>query len=171
MVSRHGEVKITDFGVARALKDAASSHTQHVVGHRGYLAPEQARGKPIDPRADIFPAGVILWELLAGRRLFRGETEAATMQSLLYGEIPLVSSLRPEIDQRWDALVGKALARDPEDRWPTARRMLAERDDLSDSTTDGAPQRLGALVARLAGEPPTGDEGETVVDTSPPAVE
>src|SRR5688572_19178554 len=91
LVSRNGEVKIADFGVARALKDAVVGETRSVAGHIAYMAPEQARGTVVDPRSDLFAVAVMLWELLAGARLFRRENEAATLNALLLGPIPVAS--------------------------------------------------------------------------------
>ena len=80
-------MKLTDFGIARSLADASESLTQHVSGHAGYMAPEQACAQPFDTRADLFPVGVIAWELLAQRRLFGGRDTMASLIALLNDDL------------------------------------------------------------------------------------
>ncbi|MGE0787132.1 MAG: serine/threonine-protein kinase [Sandaracinaceae bacterium] len=126
LISNRGHVKISDFGVARALEDGGSALTQSFVGHVGYVAPEQAGGEhEIDERADLFPLGVILWELLAGRPLFARRSSGATIHAVLTAELPDLASLRPDLDPAWVALVTRALERDPDARWRSARDMSA----------------------------------------------
>lgn len=128
LLSRNGEVKISDFGLARALHDAESSRTRTVAGNVGYMAPEQATAQPFDQRCDLFGLGVILWELLAGRRLFQRGNEAATLFALVNDPVPLIVELRPELDAAWDEVIGRALARDPAERYASAAEMAAALD-------------------------------------------
>jgi serine/threonine-protein kinase len=146
LVSIDGQVKLTDFGVARALRDAAARDTKTEGGHLAYMAPEQARGEPIDPRSDLFPIGVILWELLAGRPLFRRENEAATLHALLSEPIPRVADAQEGLDASWDAFLKRALARAPADRFGSAREMLAALSEVRGAEIE----RAGEMLARLA---------------------
>ncbi|MEC7523269.1 MAG: serine/threonine-protein kinase [Myxococcota bacterium] len=165
LLSRNGEVKITDFGVARALRDADSSHTQTVVGHSGYMAPEQARAQPLDHRADLFSVGVIAWELLVRRRLFGRTTQAATVEALLNLEVVPPSVHRRELPEGWDAFVLRALDRDPDARFPTARHMLAALDRIPSSRSEDGIRRLAALVREL------GEAPDEIADEAPTQVE
>ncbi len=161
LIGSSGEIKITDFGVARALQDASASLTKNVVGHAAYLAPEQACAEPLDERADLFAVGVILWEMLTGRRLFLRATEVATMQAVLGDAIPSVRRYRPEVSEAWDGLLALALARAPDRRVPSAKAMLAHLDGISASRGLGAIRQVGALVESLAGDEDEHDWGRT----------
>lgn len=147
LVSRTGEVKISDFGLARALKDAASTRTRTVAGHVGYMAPEQARGESLNERCDLFSVGVILWELLAGRRLFWRDNESATLLALVADPVPPICSIRPDLDPRWDAFLERAMAREPEDRFGSAREMDAALFDLSPPAGRAGTVAVAALMA------------------------
>ncbi|HJL19327.1 MAG TPA: serine/threonine-protein kinase [Sandaracinaceae bacterium LLY-WYZ-13_1] len=166
LLSRNGEVKISDFGVARALRDADASHTQTVVGHLGYMAPEQARAEPIDHRVDLFSAGVIGWELLVRRRLFKRSSQATTLDALLNLRVPPPSTLRPDLHPGWDAFLARALCRDPDGRPASAREMLAELDRVPTARADDDVRRLARLVREHeeAGADPSPDDVPTQLD-------
>jgi serine/threonine-protein kinase len=146
LLSRNGEVKIADFGVARALRDAQTAHTRTTAGHLGYLAPEQARGLGVDERTDLFAVGVMLWELMAGRRLFLLDTEAATVMALLALEPVPVSALREDADPAWDSFLEKSLAREPAARARSAREMAAALDSIPGARGERCAERLVELV-------------------------
>ena len=148
LISEAGEVKVRDFGVARALRDAAGVETWTSFGHAGYLAPEQARGERVDARADLFPVGVILWELLAGQRLFAQDDEDATLRALCTGEIRPICELRPELHADWDALLGRALSRDRKQRFASAREMAEALRRIPGAVGEGAAGELGRMVVR-----------------------
>jgi len=159
LLSNNGEVKITDFGVARALKDAESSETRTVVGHTAYLAPEQARAKSIDARIDLFAAGVIAWELLTARRLFRRDTDSATVLALLNDPVPPLAKYRDGLHPDWDTFLKTALEREPSQRFQSAREMAAALDDIPTSRQEGARRQLASLLDLLtAGADPPGDD-------------
>ncbi len=124
-VTFDGNVKVVDFGIARA--EDRLHHTQggQIKGKFSYMSPEQATGKPVDRRADVWSLGVVLWEIIATRRLFHGDGAMATLQTVIGGEIPPPSSVREDIDvpAEIDAVVLRALARDPEERYATARDL------------------------------------------------
>jgi serine/threonine-protein kinase len=169
LVSTNGEVKLTDFGIARSLADASESLTKHVSGHAGYMAPEQARAEAFDTRADLFPLGVIAWELFAERRLFSSGNAAASLFALLTDEVIPITVIRPQLDERWVAFIGRALAREPGERFASAQEMLAALDEIPESRGAGA-DRLGRLVADLVttkgARPSVADHEATAVETA-----
>ncbi|NUP08328.1 MAG: serine/threonine protein kinase [Polyangiaceae bacterium] len=146
LVSNNGEVKISDFGVAKALGDATFSETKTVVGHMGYMAPEQLCADPIDERCDLFAVGVILWEMLAARPLFRRSNEAQSIMALMNREIPPIASLRADIDPAWDVFFARALAERSDQRFSSAAEMSAALEVLCPSPLSGR-EETAQLVA------------------------
>ncbi|MBL8610188.1 MAG: protein kinase, partial [Myxococcales bacterium] len=120
LVGIDGSSRITDFGVARAASRLSTTRSGQLKGKLSYMAPEQARGVAIDRRADIFAMGIVLWEVLAFKRLFKGEGEAETLNRVLYEPIPTLKSAVPTIPAALDAVVMKALEREPDKRFATA---------------------------------------------------
>lgn len=153
LLSKNGEVKISDFGVARVLSDAGAAQTQSVAGHVGYMAPEQAKGNPFDERCDLFALGVVLWELFAGKRLFQRENQTATLFALVSEPIPPLSSQRPDLDPGWDAFFEKALARNPADRFASATDMAEGLDRMQRPGGRRDADELKAWVERALGLP------------------
>ncbi len=121
LISRAGEVKITDFGLAKAMTQLEVTDPGIVKGKFSYLSPEAASGKPVDHRADIFAAGILLWEILAGRRLFHGKTDMETVELVRKAEIPSLVALNKEVTPQLEQIILKALTRDPKQRWHSAR--------------------------------------------------
>ena len=121
LVGVDGSSRLSDFGVARATSKLSTTRTGQLKGKLAYMAPEQARGaKDIDRRADIFAAGVVLWEALACRRLFKGDGEADTLNKVLNEPIPPVRSTAPMVPAALEAVVARALERDCTKRYSTA---------------------------------------------------
>lgn len=146
LVSANGEVKISDFGVAKALRDATFSETKTVVGHLGYMAPEQVCADPIDERCDLFAVGVMLWELLAGRPLFRRGSEAASIMALMSHDVPALISARSALDPGWDAFFARALAERTQSRFSSATEMAAALEAVAPPWIAGR-EELAVLVA------------------------
>jgi len=121
LITRYGEVKIVDFGLAKASSQLAESDAGVIKGKFGYLAPETVLENPVDQRVDVFAVGIILWEMLAGRRLFLGETDFQTVRMVRDAVVPPLASINPAVPQQLDDLVRGALARDPEARYANAR--------------------------------------------------
>jgi hypothetical protein len=129
MVTWNGTVKIVDFGIARAVEALRASVTDAgmVKGKMSYVAPELLEGKTADARSDVFSLGVVLHELLSGRQLFVGENDLDTLHLVKNMEIPPPSARNPGVKRALDAVVMRALERDPERRYPSAGAM---GDDL-----------------------------------------
>ncbi len=145
LVSFDGEVKIVDFGIAKAALRSSKTQAGVLKGKFGYMSPEQVRGLPIDRRSDIFALGIILWELLTNEKLFTGETDFETLERVKNGAIPPPSSKNPRVGKTLDAIVNKALARGVEDRYAWASEM---REALLHHVHEGE----GAISAKhLAG--------------------
>ncbi len=121
LVGVDGSARLSDFGVARATSRLSTTRSGQLKGKLAYMAPEQARGdRDIDRRADLFASGIVLWEVLACRRLFKGEGEADTLNRVLYEPIPTPRQANPDVPEALEAVVMKALDRDPAKRWETA---------------------------------------------------
>jgi serine/threonine-protein kinase len=120
LVSKEAEVKLVDFGLAKATSQIESTDPGVVKGKFSYLSPEAASGLEVDHRADIFAVGILLWEMLSGKRLFYGETDYQTVELVRQARVPSLQALNPEVDADLDAVVRKALARDPRDRYQNA---------------------------------------------------
>ncbi|MDY7233201.1 serine/threonine protein kinase [Hyalangium rubrum] len=120
LVSYEGEVKIIDFGIAKAANRSQKTQAGILKGKFGYMSPEQVRGMPIDRRSDIFAVGVILYEMLTGEKLFVGESDFSTLEKVRNAEVPLPRQFNPNVPAGLEKVVLKALAREPEDRYQWA---------------------------------------------------
>ena len=173
MLSRDGEVKLVDFGIAVTLGDADEGVEIQAAptGSFPYMSPEQVRREPLTGQTDLFSAGVLLWEMLVGRRLFARPEAEATLAAVTEGDIPTPSTQRPDIPPRLDELVMRALERDQTARWRSAEEMLdaLQRYLYALAETPG-PRELAALVARYCPPEsrrlPTHSEAH---DATPPA--
>ncbi|MGE4113603.1 MAG: Stk1 family PASTA domain-containing Ser/Thr kinase [Candidatus Nanopelagicales bacterium] len=128
MLTRGGEVKVMDFGIARALADSGQTMTQQsaVLGTAHYLSPEQARGEVVDSRSDLYSTGCLLYELLAGRPPFTGESPVSiAYQHVSEAPVP-PSQFDPAVTPQIDAIVLRSLAKNPEDRYQSAAEMRAD---------------------------------------------
>jgi serine/threonine-protein kinase len=130
MLTPTGEVKVMDFGIARALADSTSAMTQTaaVVGTAQYLSPEQARGETVDSRSDVYSTGCLLYELLTGRPPFTGESPVSVAYQHVREVAPAPSTLVPELSPEIDAIVMKALAKRIDERYQSAAAMKADID-------------------------------------------
>ena len=128
MLTRAGAVKVMDFGIARAVADgqATMTATAAVIGTAQYLSPEQARGEAVDARSDVYSTGCVLYELLAGAPPFTGDSPVAVAYQHVREEPKPPSSLRPNLPQELDAIVLKALNKNPLNRYQTAAEMRAD---------------------------------------------
>ncbi len=133
MVTPSGRIKVLDFGLARHLPAEPGAETRHattefqtaqgVAGTVGYMAPEQIEGQPADARSDVFSLGVVMYEMLTGRRPFGGDTAWATLQATVTSDAPDVTRVRADAPPALARVIRRALARRPEDRYPSAREL------------------------------------------------
>ncbi len=122
-VTYDGSVQVVDFGIASARQRMHHTATGQVKGTFAYMSPEQLTASSIDRRVDIWSLGVALWEMLTLRRLFRRDTTANTVHAVLYDELAPPSKYRSQVPEELDAIVMRALERDPNERWQTAREL------------------------------------------------
>ncbi|MBC7741767.1 MAG: serine/threonine protein kinase [Bdellovibrionaceae bacterium] len=120
MVSFEGEVKVIDFGIAKAETEQEETKAGTLKGKFSYMSPEQAEGLLIDPRTDVFALGIVLWELLANDRLFTGSNEAAILRKVRDCQIPSIRKVNPTIPPELERIVMKSLAKDRNVRYQTA---------------------------------------------------
>jgi serine/threonine-protein kinase len=123
LITKYGEVKIVDFGLAKATSQLAKSDAGIIKGKYGYLAPETVLEQGVDHRVDIFALGILLWELLAGRRLFLGESDFATVRLVRDAVVPPISEVNESVPRYLEPILGRALARDPFSRYGSAREF------------------------------------------------
>jgi serine/threonine-protein kinase len=151
LVGRDGRVKVADFGIARALTESQITMPGTTMGSVHYFAPEQARGEQATASSDIYALGIVLFEALTGQRPFSGDGAAAVALARLTTTPPRPSSLRASIPSELDAIVARAMAFDPDDRYPTAAAMAGALDGfLVDTGVGGAAAGAAAGGAGAA---------------------
>jgi len=164
LLSFAGEVKLADFGIAKTTVRPSDPGTRMVRGKYFYMSPEQAQAGPVDHRSDIFSAGVVLWELLAGRRLHQAHDVASLLRDVRRAEVPLPSSLRAGVPRELDEIVARATARRRDERYPRAGAMAdALTAYLRRRPAVHATRQLGEVLAGLrcrAAATPRPDEAD-----------
>ncbi|MFI8963295.1 Stk1 family PASTA domain-containing Ser/Thr kinase [Streptomyces sp. NPDC053493] len=148
MLTRTGQVKVMDFGIARAMGDAGMTMTQTaaVIGTAQYLSPEQAKGEQVDARSDLYSTGCLLYELLTVRPPFIGDSPVAVAYQHVREEPQPPSSFDPEITPEMDAIVLKALVKDPDYRYQSADEMRADIEACLDGQPVAATAAMGAVA-------------------------
>ncbi|ANJ08474.1 Stk1 family PASTA domain-containing Ser/Thr kinase [Streptomyces parvulus] len=149
MLTRNGQVKVMDFGIARAMGDSGMTMTQTaaVIGTAQYLSPEQAKGEQVDARSDLYSTGCLLYELLTVRPPFVGDSPVAVAYQHVREEPQAPSVFDPEITPEMDAIVLKALVKDPDYRYQSADEMRADIEACLDGQPVGATAAMGAMAA------------------------
>ena len=179
MLTSDGKVKVMDFGIARALTDSQATMTQTnaVVGTAQYLSPEQARGETVDERSDLYSTGVVLFELLTGRPPFKGDSAVAVAYQHVEQIPPTPSSILSDIPDSLDRVVLKALAKNRDDRYPSATAMLSDLQRVARGLDVGAPPAdswatevlpAAGLVGARAAAPTTTSTVSTSAAGTPP---
>lgn len=154
LVGVDGIARITDFGVARAASRLTATRVGQLKGKIAYMAPEQAAGEEsLDRRADVFAAGIVVWEELAAKRLFKAENEAATLSRVMTEVVQPLTSVVPGLSSALSDVVARALERDPDKRYSTCAQFA---DALEAAATDkeriATPRELAAYVTEVLGE-------------------
>jgi serine/threonine protein kinase len=126
MIAYEGDVKLTDFGIAKALDLMYNEEGKVIAGKDEYLSPEQASYAVTDARADLFPLGIVLTELLLGKNIFRAVDRSQSRRNILSMVIPQFATLRPDIDPKLEVIIQKCLTRDRENRFQSASEVLTQ---------------------------------------------
>ncbi len=145
LLSWEGAVKVSDFGIAKARDASAATASTMIKGKPQYMSPEQANGEPLDGRSDLFAVGIMLWELLTGRRLFDGSTHES-LARIVYGNIDPPSSVQRDIPPELDAITMRLLARNKVDRYASAEPAIEDLARCVDAPRNGRGD-LGRLLA------------------------
>ncbi|MCG3043404.1 Stk1 family PASTA domain-containing Ser/Thr kinase [Streptomyces fenghuangensis] len=171
MLTRTGQVKVMDFGIARAMGDSGMTMTQTaaVIGTAQYLSPEQAKGETVDARSDLYSTGCLLYELLTVRPPFVGDSPVAVAYQHVREEPQAPSSFDPEITPEMDAIVLKALMKDPDYRYQSADEMRADIEAALDGQPVGAAAAMGAAAYGTGGGYHPDDQPTTALRATAPA--
>jgi serine/threonine-protein kinase len=143
-VTYEGQTKLVDFGIAKALRRTTETSVGTVKGKFAYMSPEQARCAAIDRRSDVFVMGIVLWEAVANRRMWKGQDELELIAKLIAGDVPKLADVCPDAPDAVVRICARALAHDPDDRYPTAAAM---RHDLLDYLDEA---RLGVSSEKIS---------------------
>jgi serine/threonine protein kinase len=153
LVSYEADVKIADFGIAKAESNAYQTRDGVLKGKYEYMSPEQAQGQTLDQRSDLFSLGIILYECLTGRRLFKTDAEIKTLQKIRDCDFRPPRKFRPDIDPKLEAVVLKALSKHPEERFQSGIEFAdALRDYLFPATPDSIRQEFRAFLQEVFDE-------------------
>ncbi len=149
-VTYAGQVKLCDFGIAKSMASSVETRAGILRGKVAYMAPEQVMGNKIDHRADLFAVGVMLWEAVAGTRIWDGYAEIQIMQALSQGEVPRIRDVDPKVDPELEEVLARALAPRPDDRYHSAREFRRSLEAyLFSHTARVDPRAVGDWVAKL----------------------
>ena len=150
-VTYAGSAKVIDFGVARAAERLAQTTAGQLKGKAAYMSPEQVQGMMVDRRSDVFSLGTCLWEVSAGRRLFKRENEWDTMSAVVSGPIVPPSKVRGQGDAELDQIILRALERSPDKRFQTAGELAARLEAFAQKRARDPAKPVQALLERLYG--------------------
>lgn len=162
LISDEGDIKLCDFGIVKAVSKVSQTQMGALKGKLQYMSPEQAWGKEVDGRSDLFSLGAILFEMLTGRRLFAGDSEISVLEAVRQCRVVAPRELVPQIPEKVEAITLKALAMAPGDRYQTAGEMQGELEDVLYSVKPApSPADLAEFLSRLA-QAPEVDESDLV---------
>jgi serine/threonine-protein kinase len=148
LVSWEGAVKVSDFGIAKALEEGGAAQSSSVRGKPSYMSPEQVSAEALDGRSDLFAVGIILWELLTGEKLFTGGTREA-FAKILFHDVPRPGALAEGVPADLEAVALKLLARDREDRYPTAEAAIEALARCADNPRNGRSELVRWMAQRF----------------------
>ncbi|HWP07352.1 MAG TPA: serine/threonine-protein kinase [Polyangiaceae bacterium] len=154
LIGTNGAVKLVDFGVAKAVgRVSEATRAGQLKGKFGYMSPEQARGKPIDRRSDLFALGIVLFELTTSRRLFRGDSDIETLKLVISSRVPPPTTLDPKYPPELEKIVMRALQRDPQGRYQTALELETDLRAYLKQKRIVVPQSgIAGLLKRVVGQ-------------------
>jgi serine/threonine-protein kinase len=149
LLSWEGAVKVSDFGIAKARSASEATASVLIKGKPAYMSPEQANGQRLDGRSDLFAVGIMLWEMLVGRRLFVGEDTRATLAAVLFGQVPRPRGLRPDVPKDLERVVMKLLERDVPARYASAEAAIHDLLECADAPKAGRELLVRVLAERF----------------------
>ncbi len=153
IVQYDGQVKLVDFGIAKAAGSSSTTKVGTLKGKVAYMSPEQCCAAEMDGRSDVFSLGIILWELLARRRLYKRDHDVATLHAIVYGPLTPVRSVRPEVPRGLDRVASRALEKEPGKRFATAGEMgEALREALREAGLRCGPRDVSAMMGEVFAE-------------------
>ena len=168
LLSWEGAVKVSDFGIAKAKAASEATASVFIKGKPAYMSPEQANGEALDGRSDLFAVGIMLWEMLVGRRLFSGDDTRATLAAVLFGQIPRPRSQRPDIPPDLEHVTMKLLERDLPARYATAEDAIADLLECADAPKNGREQLMQVLAERFPHQAPVRNSKRHALHTPGP---
>jgi serine/threonine protein kinase len=165
MIAFEGDVKLTDFGIAKAKGFLIDNEGEVVAGKADYMSPEQANFQITDKRSDLFSAGVVLAHLVLGRNVFKGATAEESRNHMMSMPIPDFRTLDERVDERLNQILHRALARDLDKRYPSADELLYDLEHyIYHSGYGPTNETMGKYIRELFGQgPPQAEKGNTVV--------
>ena len=152
LLSYKGHVKLIDFGVAKAAGRATQTTGGSLKGKIRYMSPEQAFGRPVDRRTDVYALGIVLWEMLTGRHAFRGDNEFALLEIVRHPEVPPARTFNPNVPEALDAVIQKALEVDVEDRFQSCQEMRKALSRACPTALELDESDLARLLATVLGD-------------------
>jgi eukaryotic-like serine/threonine-protein kinase len=153
----NGDVKVTDFGIARSVDvKSGLTETGTVLGTSDYIAPEQASGRPVDALSDVYSLGIVLWELLAGGPPYTGESFLAVAMRHVNDPVPSISSVRPDVPPRLETALRRAMAKEPGDRFSSMNEFVAELQACLDGLGRPDSDRTAIIPAPVPPPRPRG---------------
>lgn len=169
LLGSNGTVKLTDFGLARATDRARMTAPDIIKGKVGYLAPEMTQQQAANARTDIYALGVVMWQALAGRKLFAGKDDIEIFIAASRGDIPPIAEVRPDVPGRFASIVERALARDPEDRFQNALQVQRVIAKLLRDTPEKPDAKLIGRCVRGVREFLEGGHAPSIIPAPPPS--
>ncbi|MBZ0111878.1 MAG: TonB family protein [Thermoanaerobaculia bacterium] len=171
LVSYSGDIKLCDFGIAKAVAKASKTQMGALKGKLQYMSPEQAWGRVVDARSDIFSLGAVLFEMLTGERLFAGESEISVLESVREGKVRGVRNIAGQVPVELDAVVAKALAKDPDERFQSAGEMQQELEailySLKPTPVEATLTEYMRSIFGEAADAESGESQEIAIDLAP----
>jgi serine/threonine protein kinase len=144
-----GQVKLLDFGIAKAAGSLHETHAGVFKGKVSYMSPEQARGDKVDARADVFSAGVMMWEVLTGRRTREGQNDQEKLWALVAADLPRASTVKPSVPPELDDICARAMAWNRDERFASAAELQGELERYLASAGNVTARQVGACVAEM----------------------